>query len=337
EAHRIRHPRGDFGTTPVRHLPRQPEQIGGSGDLQRRLERRCRHHDPGEPRRRCRRDRRQTERAAGHHWNRAGEAELRTGGGRHDGGGTRRNGGDQGEEHEGRDRLGNHAVSPADVRKLPASRKSHQRMIVMSSISAHDEAMARNLDTDLLRTFVTVAETGSMTVAANALHLTQGAVSQQVKRLEETLGCALFTRARSGLRLTSAGERLIGKARRLLLLNDEILAEMSDKAIMGHVRLGVPYDLVGTTLAPAIKSYAEAWPQVEMSLVCASSPELAEKLATGEIDLAVIEEPVGANTAGECLVIARLVWSGARGGTAHLKRPLPISMVADTCAFRPAV
>lgn len=197
--------------------------------------------------------------------------------------------------------------------------------------------MARNLDTDLLRTFVTVAETGSMTVAANALHLTQGAVSQQVKRLEETLGCALFTRARSGLRLTSAGERLIGKARRLLLLNDEILAEMSDKAIMGHVRLGVPYDLVGTTLAPAIKSYAEAWPQVEMSLVCASSPELAEKLATGEIDLAVIEEPVGANTAGECLVIDRLVWSGARGGTAHLKRPLPISMVADTCAFRPAV
>lgn len=197
--------------------------------------------------------------------------------------------------------------------------------------------MARNLDTDLLRTFVTVADTGSMTVAAKALHLTQGAVSQQVKRLEDTLGCALFARARSGLRLTPAGERLIGKARRLLLLNDEILAEMTDRTFTGRVRLGVPYDLIGTALAPAIKSYAEACPNVEVSLVCASSPDLAEKLGAGEIELAVIEEPATARSAGECLAIERLVWSGAKGGAAHLKRPLPISMVADTCAFRPAV
>ena len=55
-----------------------------------------------------------------------------------------------------------------------------------------------------------------MTAAANALHLTQGAVSQQVKRLEEALGCSLFERDRRGLRLTRAGERLFGKGKRLL-------------------------------------------------------------------------------------------------------------------------
>ncbi|PTE06156.1 LysR family transcriptional regulator [Mesorhizobium helmanticense] len=196
--------------------------------------------------------------------------------------------------------------------------------------------MTRNLDTALIRTFVTVADKASMTAAANALHLTQGAVSQQIKRLEEVLGCGLFERDRRGLRLTRAGERLLGKARRLLALNDEIWTEMNGNAVAGEVRIGVPYDLVGTLLAPVLKTYAETYPQVEISLICASSPELAAALAAGTMDLAVIEERVGPS-AGECLLVDRLVWVGAKGGVARAKRPLPVSMVADTCAFRPAV
>ena len=196
--------------------------------------------------------------------------------------------------------------------------------------------MIRNLDMALIRTFVAVADKASMTAAANALHLTQGAVSQQVKRLEEALGSSLFERDRRGLRLTRAGERLFGKAKRLLGLNDEIWAEMAGAVVAGRVRLGVPYDLVGTVLAPVLKAYANAYPQVEISLICASSPELTAALAAGTIDLAVIEERVG-RTAGECLAIDRLVWVGAKGGVARAKRPLPVSMVADTCAFRPAV
>ncbi|TIX80040.1 MAG: LysR family transcriptional regulator, partial [Mesorhizobium sp.] len=149
--------------------------------------------------------------------------------------------------------------------------------------------MIRNLDTALVRTFVTVADKASMTAAANALHLTQGAVSQQIKRLEEVFGCSLFERDRRGLRLTRSGERLFGKGNRLLSLNDEIWAEMATSAVAGEVRLGVPYDLVGTMLAPMLKTYVETYPQIEISLVCASSPELAAALAAGTIDLAVIE------------------------------------------------
>ncbi|MBA1141832.1 LysR substrate-binding domain-containing protein [Mesorhizobium neociceri] len=196
--------------------------------------------------------------------------------------------------------------------------------------------MIRNLDMALIRTFVTVADKASMTVAANALHLTQGAVSQQVKRLEEALGCSLFERDRRGLRLTRPGERLFGKAKRLLGLNDEIWAEMAGTEVAGQVRLGVPYDLVGTLLAPVLKAYAETYPQVEISLLCAASPDLTAALAAGTIDLAVIEERVGPS-AGECLAIDRLVWVGAKGGVARAKRPLPVSIVADTCAFRPVV
>ncbi|RUX45634.1 LysR family transcriptional regulator [Mesorhizobium sp. M7A.F.Ca.US.014.04.1.1] len=196
--------------------------------------------------------------------------------------------------------------------------------------------MIRNLDMALIRTFITVADKASMTAAANALHLTQGAVSQQVKRLEEAFGSSLFERDRRGLRLTRAGEQLFGRGKRLLALDDEIWAEMAGSPGAGQVRLGVPSDLVGTLLAPVLKTYAETYPQVEISLVCASSPELTAALAAGTIDLAVIEECAGPS-AGECLVVDRLVWVGAKGGVARAKRPLPVSIVADTCAFRPAV
>ena len=196
--------------------------------------------------------------------------------------------------------------------------------------------MSRNLDTALLRSFVTVAETASMTAAANALHLTQGAISQQIKRLEEAFECALFERDRRGLRLTNSGERLLGKARRMLGLNDDIWAELTTPACAGEVKLGLPYALVTTYLPPVLKTYAKAFPQVDISLVCLTSPMLGQALAAGEIDLAVIEEPVG-RSAGECLSIERLVWVGCKGGEAYLKRPLPISTIGDTCAFRPVM
>jgi DNA-binding transcriptional LysR family regulator len=196
--------------------------------------------------------------------------------------------------------------------------------------------MPRNIDTSLVRAFVTVADTGSMTVAANALHLTQAAVSQQIKRLEESFDCALFERDRRGIKLTNEGERLFGKAKRLLGVNDEIWAEMTTPSFKGQVRLGVPYDLVGSYLPPILKSFASTYPQVEISLVCLTSPQLVETLAAGEIDVAIVEEALGTSK-GECLATDRLLWVGAKGGDAFRKRPLPISFGCDTCAFRPVI
>ncbi|HVI86999.1 MAG TPA: LysR substrate-binding domain-containing protein [Dongiaceae bacterium] len=201
--------------------------------------------------------------------------------------------------------------------------------------------MIRNLDTALLRSFIAVADSASMTAAANGLNLTQGAISQQIKRLEESLGSALFERDRRGLKLTPAGERLFGKAKRLLSLNDEICTDFNGETVNGRVRIGMPYDLVETRLAPVLKAFAEAYPQVEISLTCNTSPQLRTALTEGLIDLAIIEEPVGPGSAvdktGECLGIERLVWVGAKGGLAHRRQPLPLSLVSDTCAFRPVV
>jgi DNA-binding transcriptional LysR family regulator len=194
--------------------------------------------------------------------------------------------------------------------------------------------MSRNLDTSLIRAFVAVAELASVTTAANTLHLTQAAVSQQIKRLEDAFGCSLFGRDRRGMILTNEGERLLGKAKRLLALNDDIWADMTAPAFKGEVRLGIPYDLVGTFLPPILKAYSSAYPQVEISLACLTSPKLVDALTAGEVDLAVVEEPLGPS-AGECLATDRLVWIGAKRGEAYRRRPLPISFCSESCAFRP--
>ncbi|RDV00868.1 LysR substrate-binding domain-containing protein [Trinickia dinghuensis] len=195
--------------------------------------------------------------------------------------------------------------------------------------------MNRTLDLDLIRTFVAVADSGSMTVAANLLHMTQGAVSQQMKRLEDLLDCLLFVRKARKLELSRQGEQFLVKARQLLRLNDEIWADMTTQPLRGSLRVGVPYDLI-TPLAPAMKAFAEAHPHVDISLVCGASPELKEAVDSGRADLSLVEY-VASEADGEVIRVEPLVWVTGRGSDAWQKRPLPLSMVDERCAFRPVV
>ncbi|MGF6654040.1 DNA-binding transcriptional LysR family regulator [Paraburkholderia youngii] len=195
--------------------------------------------------------------------------------------------------------------------------------------------MSRNLDLDLLRTFVAVADSGSMTVAANLLHMTQGAVSQQVKRLEDVLDCLLFVRKTRRLELSRQGEQFLVKARKLLQLNDEIWADMTAQPLRGALRVGVPPDLV-TRLAPAMKAFADAHPHVEITLMCAASPELSEAVNSGRVDVSLVEY-VASEAEGEVVCIEPLVWVKGRGSEVWQKRPLPLSMVDERCAFRSVV
>lgn len=195
--------------------------------------------------------------------------------------------------------------------------------------------MARDIDPALLRAFVTVAETGGMTAAARHLNLTQAAVSQQIKRLEELLGVVLFDRRQRQLSLTPAGERLIGQAGRMLSLNDEIWREMTAPEPEGEVRLGVPHDVIGPFLPPILKGFARSWPRVEVTIVSNLTLNLKRILAAGEIDLTLTTEPTTGGDA-ELLLSDRLVWVGAEGGEAHLKAPLPVTIGNESCAFRAA-
>ena len=194
----------------------------------------------------------------------------------------------------------------------------------------------RNIDTQLLRTFATVAETGNMTQASRVLNLTQGAVSQHIKRLEEQLGSALFLRERSGLLLTEAGDRMFGRARRLLALNDELWRDMTTPRFAGRVRLGVPVDLISGRLPSILRLFAQAYPDVEIDLVCQTSPDLRAGFESGTLDVTLLEE-VADRATGKVLFRDRLVWVGARGGNAANLDPLPLSLISKSCVFRPRV
>ena len=193
--------------------------------------------------------------------------------------------------------------------------------------------MRRDIDIALLRAFIAVVETGSVTGAAALLNLTQAAVSQQLKRLEELFGTDLFERHHKRLSLKPAGERLMAHAQKLIALNDEVWSSMSARAYEGEVRLGVPHDIVGPYLPPILKRFDKTWPRVRVSMECTTTPLLLDMLQQGRIDLTLTtEQTCRAN--GETLMEDDLVWTGAQNGTAHLRDPLPLSIGVATCAFR---
>lgn len=194
--------------------------------------------------------------------------------------------------------------------------------------------MFRNLDVALLRAFLTVVEAGGVTHAAAALGVSQAAVSQQIKRLEEALESRLFEREGRRLVLAPSGERLLAQARRLVAQNDELLAAMRTPSFEGEVRLGVPYDIIASVVPPILRRFAKAQPRVRVSLVCEDSPVVRAALRAGGVDLALTTE-TECGRHGETLRTDRLVWVGAAGGDAHLKDPLPVSLGASTCVFRP--
>ena len=187
---------------------------------------------------------------------------------------------------------------------------------------------------DLLRTFLSVVESGGVTRAAASRHMSQAAASQQIKRLEQTLDCRLFERQGRQLALAPAGERLLAQAQRLVAQNDELVAAMRAPAFEGEVRFGVPYDIIASFVPAILRRFAKSQPRVRVSLVCEDSKIVREALRSGGVDLALTTE-TDCGRHGETLRTDRLVWVGVPGGDAHLKDPLPVSLGAPSCVFRP--
>jgi DNA-binding transcriptional LysR family regulator len=196
--------------------------------------------------------------------------------------------------------------------------------------------MRRNIDIGLLRAFVAVVETGSVTGAAALLNLTQAAVSQQLKRLEELFGTELFERHHKRLALKPNGERLVAHANRLIAHNDEVWGAMSAPAYSGEVRLGVPHDIVGPYLPPILRRFDKAWPRVRVALKCTNTPFLREMMREGALDLTLTTEQ-HCGPGGDVLLEDDLVWAGAPNGAAHRRDPLPVSLGDEKCEFRSCV
>ena len=193
--------------------------------------------------------------------------------------------------------------------------------------------MARNLDIAALRALVTVAETGSVTRAAGLLNLTQSAVSMQIRRLEEALATALFTRAPRQMSLTAQGETVAQYARRICAMNDEALSRLGDQGCEGEIRLGVPYDIISPQIPQVLREMSASFPRIRINLVSSYTSILKDRFARGDFDLILTTEQTP-DAGAEVLSEWGLCWLGAIDGRAHLDRPLRVAF-KETCLFRP--
>lgn len=189
------------------------------------------------------------------------------------------------------------------------------------------------LDLDLLRTFTNVVDSGSFTVAAGRLNSTQSTVSQKVSRLEEQVGHPLLDRSRRDLRLTGAGERLIGYARRLLSLSDEAVEALAHGVVETTVRLGVPEDFAGGRLTRMLVAFTGEHSQLKLEVTSGLSRDLRRLFERGELDLALIKQRRGTEE-GVRRWPEPLCWVDSATAPALAKDPVPLVVFPPRGLYR---
>jgi LysR family transcriptional regulator, nitrogen assimilation regulatory protein len=149
-----------------------------------------------------------------------------------------------------------------------------------------------------LRTLLHVAELGSLSKAAERLHIAQPALSRQVRLLEAELGVPLFVRHGRGMVPTEQGLEVLKHAQRVIAELDEIRASTAqvDAPLSGRVAIGFPPTVADIISVPLVAAFGKAHPQAELRLVGAYTGYLLDWLHRGEIDVAVIYDPDAARS-----------------------------------------
>ncbi|WP_052319460.1 LysR family transcriptional regulator [Burkholderia sp. A9] len=185
--------------------------------------------------------------------------------------------------------------------------------------------LGRSLEIDLLRSFVVIAEVRSLSRAAARVGRTQSALSQQMRRLEESVDQPLFQRTGRGVVLTHPGERLLAHAQRILRQHDEALADLCGTGLSGTIRFGCPDDYAAVFLPSLLRRFSSQHPQAIVEVVCGPTPRLLEQLDKRAVDLAMISLPDdGSND--DFIRREQLVWIGYPGQDAAQFNPLPLAL-----------
>ena len=192
------------------------------------------------------------------------------------------------------------------------------------------------LDTDQLRSFLAIVDTGSFTRAAERVNKTQSAVSMHIRRLEEQLSRTLFVKHGRGTRLSTDGERLVEHARRMLQVEAAALYDLKAHGLSGRVVFGIPDDYAEPFLPDIVGRFTQQHPLVELSIVCHPSVDLGDRILTGEVDVAVVTDCERIKGL-EIIREEPLRWvAGLRTGPIEEQRPLPLALSTPTCAWRNA-
>lgn len=188
-----------------------------------------------------------------------------------------------------------------------------------------------SIDTELLRTFVAIADYGGFTRAGEVVNRTQSAVSMQMKRLEEDLiRRPLFQKDGRTVSLTIEGQVLLGYARRILKLHGEVFNTLREPHMVGVVKIGSPDDYVMRFLPGILQRFAQAYPLVQIEVHCEPSRQLLQRQ---DLDLSIVTREPGTEI-GQILRQERFVWMVAQGFYPHEQNPIPLAMFNTDCFCR---
>jgi DNA-binding transcriptional LysR family regulator len=191
------------------------------------------------------------------------------------------------------------------------------------------------LDTDQLRSFLAIVDTGSFIRAAERVNKTQSAVSMHIRRLEEQLNNELFVKHGRGVRLSDAGEKLIDYARQMLHVEASALTSITGSGLAGRIRLGIPDDYANKLLPSILTRFVRRHPLVEVSVVCDVSSVVAARVLARDLDLAIVTA-CGTIAEVECLREEPLHWVARQGFRLDFQAPLPLALGGPSCSWRRA-
>ncbi len=202
----------------------------------------------------------------------------------------------------------------------------------------------RRFDLELLNTLSVVADTGSLSAAAVQLYRSQSAISEQIRKLEESCGLVLFIRGKKGASLTPAGSRLLDHARKLLLLNDVAYRDMQGLSLSGDLRLAVTDYFRPNDIAQVLKQLGEHYPSLRLHVSVRKSALIEHDAGSGDFDIGlsmrvadrVREESTTGRNAFASFMIRRepLLWVAAPSFGQVSHRPLPLVSLPDTCSLQ---
>ncbi|MEO0944501.1 MAG: LysR family transcriptional regulator [Pseudomonadota bacterium] len=193
--------------------------------------------------------------------------------------------------------------------------------------------MQRDLEIDLLRSFMAVAAHLNFTKAAQSVSRTQSAVSLQIKRLEEIVGKPLFERTRQSVSITPTGEALKVYAKRILIANDAALSQIKHPEAEGRVRIGAPDDYATLVLPRILSIIGSEHPRLQIEVVCENTPDLLRALDSGDLDLAIAVHTPEA-VSGQIICYEPLHWVAAPGFVDDPDASLSLALWPQDCASR---
>lgn len=191
----------------------------------------------------------------------------------------------------------------------------------------------RDLEPDLLRTFVAISEEGSFRRGAARVGRSQSAISTQIQRLEQTIGEPLFIRQKPAIKLTRKGNALLVHAHRILRLQEEAFFDLTENPANEVLRFGIPDDYANGLLPRILAEFSAEQPMADISVVCATSARLEHLIHQNELDVAVSSRQ-GISAAGTFLKNEPIVWVSAPAHTPETRRTVPLAVFQEDCAIR---